>query len=110
MTDLFATLTFLVVMSLPRSLAGEQGSGIREVIRTSLGAALAVALLFGMGDLVLNMSFAASPNPGYCDSISDSEMIVTALLSLLVFKAPVSSRQIMGMVIAVFSLYFLQSG
>lgn len=110
MTDLFAALTFLVVMSLPRNLYGEQGSGIGEVIQSSLGAALLVALLFGVGDLVLNMSYAASPNPGYCDSISDSEMIVTALLSLLVFKAPVSSTQLLGMIIAVFSLYFLQSG
>jgi len=96
-------------MSLPRSLYGEQGSGIGEVIRSSLGPAFIVALLFGVGDLVLNMSYAVSPNPGYCNSISDSEMIVTALLSLLVFKAPVSSTQLMGMIIAVFSLYFLQS-
>ena len=110
MTDLFAAATFLVVMSLPRSLDGEQGQGIRQVIQSFLGAALAVALLFGLGDLVLNMSYARSPNPGYCDSISDSEMIVTALLSLLLFKAPVSPKQLLGMVIAVFSLYFLQSG
>ena len=109
-TDLFAALTFLVVMSLPSSLNGERGSGIREIIQSSLGAALVVALLFGVGDYVLNMSYAISPNPGYCDSISDSEMIITALLSLLVFKAPVSSTQLVGMVIAVFSLYFLQSG
>ena len=64
MTDLFAAATFLVVMSLPRSLDGEQGQGVRQVIQSSLGAALAVALLFGAGDLVLNMSYARSPNPG----------------------------------------------
>lgn len=110
MTDLFAAITFLIVMSLPRSLDGEQGQGMHKVIKTSMGAAFIVALLFGVGDLVLNMSYARSPNPGYCDSISDSEMIVTALLSLLVFKAPVSSTQLIGMIIAVFSLYFLQSG
>ena len=96
-------------MSLPKSLNGEQGRGIHEVIRSSLGAAIAVALLFGAGDLVLNMSYSSAATPGYCDSISDSEMIITALLSLLIFKAPVSPTQIIGMLIAVFSLYFLQS-
>lgn len=108
-TDLFAALTFLIIMSLPKSLNGEPGRGIHEVIRSSLGAAIAVALLFGAGDLVLNMSYSSAATPGYCDSISDSEMIITALLSLLIFKAPVSPTQIIGMLIAVFSLYFLQS-
>ena len=35
MTDLFAAITFLIVMSLPRSLYGEQGSGIDCMLKTN---------------------------------------------------------------------------
>jgi drug/metabolite transporter (DMT)-like permease len=110
-TDVIAAALFLLLplFVLPGNLGKGMKNGLRTAFTRALPAAITVALLFGFGDLFLNASYAGSPNPGYCDSISDSEMVVTAILSYLVFKSPITAKQLIGMLIAVFSLYFLQS-
>ena len=110
-TDVIAAGIFLLIplFVLPGDLGKGMKNGLWSAFTRALPVAIAVAVLFGLGDLFINASYAGSPNPGYCDSISDAEMIVTAILSYLVFKSPITAKQLVGMLIAVFSLYFLQA-
>ena len=98
----------LLLVKLPYGLSK---NGLRDAKRsftTFLPWAMAIAFVFWFGDVAVNAAYAMSPNPGYCDSISDLESVIGAIIAFLVFAAPVTKRQIAGMILAVFSLHFLQ--
>ena len=109
-THIIGAILFGIVLMLPLP-AGLSKNGIRDVKRSVnefLPIVVLIALLFWIGDVAINASYSRSPNPGYCDTVSDLESVIGALFALVLFKAPLTERQMVGMTVAVFSLYFLQ--
>lgn len=110
-SHIVGTLFFGMALMLPLP-SGLAKNGLRDVNRSLtsfLPLIIIIALLFWVGDASLNASYTRAPNPGYCDSVSDLESVFGAALAALLFNAPISTRQKIGMALAVFSLYFLQS-
>jgi uncharacterized membrane protein YhaH (DUF805 family) len=103
---LFALTIFL---PLPAHLSKNALRDAKVAFTTRSPMAALIAFVFWIGDAALDTAYAKAPNPGYCDSISDLESVLGAVIALVVFGAPVTKRQAVGMLIAVFSLYFLQS-
>ena len=99
----------LLLVKLPYGLSKNGLRDVRRSFTTYLPWAITIAFVFWMGDVAVNAAYARSPNPGYCDSISDLEGVFGAIVAYLVFAAPVTKRQIAGMLLAVFSLHFLQA-
>lgn len=106
-----ATIMFAVTLliPLPYGLSKNAGRDLRSALTTRLPIAIVIAILFWAGDVALNTAYPIASNPGYCDSVSDIESVLGALIALAVFAAPISRKQALGMVLAVFSLHFLQS-
>lgn len=106
-----ATVMFALVMfiPLPYNLSKNAWSDLKIAVTTRLPIAIAIAVLFWAGDAAINTAYSVAPNPGYCDSVSDMESVLGALIALVVFAAPIGKKQALGMVLAVFSLHFLQS-
>ena len=105
------TILFGIALLLPLP-DGLAKNGLRDIKRSFtkfLPLVTLIAFLFWIGDVSLNASYTRAPNPGYCDSVSDLESVLGAVLAALLFNAPVSIRQMIGMAVGVFSLHFLQS-
>lgn len=110
-THVLATFLFglTLLLPLPAGLSKNAGKDFKSAFTTRLPLAALVGVVFWLGDIALNTAYPLAPNPGYCDSVSDLESVLGALIALAVFAAPVTKRQAAGMMLAVFSLYFLQS-
>ena len=106
-----ATLMFALTLliPLPYGLSKNAKRDLMSSLTTRLPIAIAIALMFWAGDVAINKAYSLAPNPGYCDSVSDIESVLGALIALVVFAAPISKKQALGMLLAVFSLHFLQS-
>ena len=98
-----------LLLPLPGGLAKNGIQDVEKSVTQYLPLVVLIAALFWIGDVSLNASYSRSPNPGYCDSVSDLESVIGAIIAYLLFRAPVSTRQKIGMALAVFSLHFLQS-
>ena len=98
-----------LLLPLPDGLAKNGLRDIKKSITQYLPLVVLIATLFWVGDVSVNASYSRSPNPGYCDSVSDLESVIGAIIAALLFNAPISTKQKIGMALAVFSLHFLQS-
>lgn len=98
-----------LLIKLPYGLSKNAMRDARRSFTTHLPLAMLIAFLFWFGDIALNTAYPLAPNPGYCDSVSDLESVLGAVIAFMAFAAPVTKRQIAGMVLAVFSLHFLQA-
>jgi len=109
-THIVATFMFglLLLVPLPLNLSKNAWRDAKQAFTSRLPLAAAIAFAFWIGDVALNTAYPKAPNPGYCDSVSDLESVLGAIIAFFVFAAPLSKRQMLGMLIAVFSLHFLQ--
>ena len=109
-THIVATIMFaiLVFVPLPFGLSKNVKTDTVRAFTSRLPIAAAIALMFWVGDVALNTAYPRAPNPGYCDSVSDLESVLGAFLAYFIFASPLSKKQVMGMLLAVFSLHFLQ--
>lgn len=110
-SHMVGTLLFGIALMLPLP-SGLAKNGLRDIKRSLtsfLPIVIIIALLFWIADVSINASYTRAPNPGYCDSVSDLESVFGAVIAALLFNAPISTQQKIGMTLAVFSLYFLQS-
>jgi hypothetical protein len=99
----------LLLVQLPLGLSKNASRDTRAVFGDAAGWAILIGALFWCGDVALNTSYSLAPNPGYCDSLSDGEMVVTALLSAIFLGATLTLREMMGMALAIVSLYLVQT-
>jgi drug/metabolite transporter (DMT)-like permease len=98
-----------LMLPLPSDLAKDGLRDIKRSLTSFLPLVILIALLFWVADVSLNASYTRAPNPGYCDSVSDLESVIGAVIAAFLFNAPISTQQKIGMTLAVFSLHFLQS-
>lgn len=110
-SHIVGTILFAIALMLPLP-GGLAKNGLQDVKKSFtkfLPLVVLIALLFWIADVSINASYTRAPNPGYCDSVSNLESVFGATIAALLFNAPISTRQKIGMGVAVFSLYFLQS-
>ena len=110
-SHIIGTILFAIALMfpLPGGLAKNGLQDVKKSFTKFLPIVALIAFLFWIADVSINASYTRAPNPGYCDSVSNLESVFGATIAALLFNAPISTRQKIGMAVAVFSLYFLQS-
>lgn len=102
-------IVILVALRLPRALTDGVFSHSLQILSTPIPLIISIVLGLSMfaNEVCLFNSIKTAPNPGLPTTVSNLYIIVVVLLSYIFYALPVSTKQGIGILLALFSLYLV---
>ena len=104
-------ILILLPFRLPHGLTKDIGANLLGIMTDPVSLAVAIALgttMFG-SEVCLFNSIKTAPNPGLPTTIGNFYIIVLTILSYIFYGLPISTRQVAGIALALFSLYLIST-
>lgn len=99
----------LMLIPLPFGLSKNNWRDFGRLLKESMPLVILISILFLSGDLCLTKAYQSTPNPGYCDGISNLSILFTVILPVIFYSAKLTMKNFIGIILAIFSVYLLKA-